>query len=359
VSAVCALRLLAAALAVGVTLSVTSCGGGHSNGSTGADNAQRQVTAASKVAAADFPATGGRTLQAIADTVEPGAQVGLATSVLLPRQERLAFGMIGKDRAFLYGKSALYLAETPNAKARGPYPAPADSIVPKPAFISRQTAADTAGIKAIYAAQVPFSKAGEYAVLAVTKVGRRLVGAATQVTVRASSPIPDVGDRPPSVDTDTLASAGGDIASIDTRVPPDDMHGDNFRDVVGQRPVALLFATPQLCQSRVCGPVTDLELQLKAEYGDRMTFIHQEVYVDNDLKKGLRPPMQAFHLETEPWLFTVDKNGRVAARLEGSFGVNAFHRAARLRSRPRPRRPGPLSLSSDAEARAVLPPSRA
>jgi hypothetical protein len=105
------------------------------------------------------------------------------------------------------------------------------------------------------------------------------------------------------------------------------MHEENFRDVLGERPVALLFSTPQLCQSRVCGPVTDIELQLESEYGERMTFIHQEVYVDNELEKGLRPPLRAFHLETEPWLFTFDRQGRVAARLEGSFGVNAFRRA--------------------------------
>jgi hypothetical protein len=105
------------------------------------------------------------------------------------------------------------------------------------------------------------------------------------------------------------------------------MPKENLSDVVGKRPVALLFSTPQLCQSRVCGPVTDIALQLEAEYGDRMTFIHQEVYVDNEVQKGLRPQLRAFHLETEPWLFTIDQQGRVAARLEGSFGVNASRRA--------------------------------
>jgi hypothetical protein len=34
-----------------------------------------------------------------------------------------------------------------------------------------------------------------------------------------------------------------------------------------------------------------------------------------------------FHLRTEPWLFTFDRRGRAAARLEGAFGVNAFRRA--------------------------------
>jgi hypothetical protein len=263
----------------------------------------------------------------MADGVEAGPQVGLATSVLVPGKQRVAFGMIGADRRFLYGKSALYVATSPSAQARGPYPAPADSIVPKPQFLSRGAAADTKDIKAIYEGNVPFPRPGSYAVLAVTKVGTQLVGAATKLKVVASSPIPDVGQHSPRVHTDTVASAGGDVAKIDTRVPHDDMHDDNFRDVLGKRPVALLFSTPQLCQSRVCGPVTDIALQLKSEFGERMSFIHQEVYVDNQLSKGLRPPLRAFHHGTEPWLFTFDRQGRVAARLEGSFGERAFRRS--------------------------------
>lgn len=35
----------------------------------------------------------------------------------------------------------------------------------------------------------------------------------------------------------------------------------------------------------------------------------------------------AFGLQTEPWLFTFDARGRVAARLEGSFGTRAFEEA--------------------------------
>ena len=99
--------------------------------------------------------------------------------------------------------------------------------------------------------------------------------------------------------------------------------------MVGKKPVALLFSTPQLCQSRVCGPVTDMELQMKSKYGDQMDFIHQEVYVDNDINKGLRPPLQEFNLRTEPWLFVVDKTGKITARLEGSIGVQQFENAVK------------------------------
>jgi hypothetical protein len=105
------------------------------------------------------------------------------------------------------------------------------------------------------------------------------------------------------------------------------MHAVSFRDVLGKRPIALLFSTPQLCMSRVCGPVTDIAAQLEHQFAGKVTFIHEEVYTANQPTKGLRAQMKAFHLQTEPWLFTVDRRGRIAARLEGAFGVNSFTKA--------------------------------
>ena len=136
------------------------------------------------------------------------------------------------------------------------------------------------------------------------------------------------GQRPPAhLVTDTKASARGDIASIDTRQPPDDMHEKSFASVLGKKPIALIIATPQLCQSRVCGPVVDVGEQMKSRYGKQVEFIHQEVYKNNDPKQGLRKPLEQLNLATEPWLFVVGKDGRITARLEGSFGVSAFEKA--------------------------------
>jgi hypothetical protein len=56
--------------------------------------------------------------------------------------------------------------------------------------------------------------------------------------VRRSTAIPEVGERPPKIETDTVASAGGDIESIETRVPPDEMHDVDFQDVVGETQAA-------------------------------------------------------------------------------------------------------------------------
>jgi hypothetical protein len=329
------LSLLSAAVSV---LALTACGGGSdSASSTGQAQAppgvsqqdfERRLAEAASSTKADFPAPAGRSLQAIADTVQAGPQIGLATSVFTPGDERLAFGMVDKSNNFIYGKTAVYIARDPSQTALGPFPAPADALVTRPAFRSQNAAVESSPIAQIYAAEVPFERAGSYAVLAVTKQGSSLVGAPAQVEVKRRTSIPDVGDRPPAVETDTVASAAGNLAAIDTRRPfARELHETSFKDVLGRKPVALLFATPQLCQSRVCGPVVDIELQTKEKYGDRMTFIHQEVYRDNQVDKGLRPSLRAFGLRTEPWLFTVDADGRIAARLEGSFGVKEFEQA--------------------------------
>lgn len=328
-------QLIAAALLGAL---IAGCGGGKS-ASTNAATTSESVSLSPALAArlrdaehpqpSDFPAPGGRSLQALANTVKAGPQVGLAGSVLLPGANRVAFGLIGADQKFIYGRSALYVARTPGSPAQGPFLAPADSFVPAPAFLSKGAALDTADIKAIYATRVTFSRPGSYAVLVVSRVGSQLFGAATAVKVARSSLIPNIEQRPPPISTDTVASAHGNLDAIDTRVPHDDMHRTDFRNVIGKRPVALLFATPLLCSSRVCGPVTDLELQLEHEFGNQVTFIHEEVYLANQVSKGLRPQLQAFHLQTEPWLFTFNARGRVAARLEGAFGINAFRDAIR------------------------------
>ncbi len=257
-------RLPLALLAAAVLLA--GCGGTDNSDKDPASQVpasgglREKVRAAQSATAADFPATGGRTLQEVANSVgTAGPELGMATSVFTPGDNRVAFGMIDPKSGFVYGKTALYVAPNP-----------------------------------------------------VTKAADR---------------IPEVGERMPKLQTDTKASARGDIASIDTRQPPDDMHDKSVADVVGKKPLALIIATPQLCQSRVCGPVVDIGEQMKSRYGKQVEFIHQEVYKNNDVKQGLRRPLEQLNLATEPWLFVVGKDGRITARLEGSFGVSAFEKA--------------------------------
>jgi len=326
------LRLTALAATACVAATITACGSSDdkkpASQQGAAKQARTQLNGADKPTAAQFPAAGGRTLQDVANTFSPSdGQAGLASSVFTPGKNRLAFGVIDAQQKFVYGPSAVYIAKTPGDPATGPIPAPADVLVTDPPYRSRQAAIEKDPFAAVYSTNVDLDRPGTWSVLIVTKAGGRTIATPTQVDVAKSSPIPAVGEKAPAIDTDTLESAKGDIKSIDTRVPPSDMHDANFKDVVGKKPVALLFATPQLCQSRVCGPVVDIAAQLKQKYGDRIEFIHQEVYKDNVVEKGLREPLERFHLQTEPWLFVVGADGEIKARLEGSFGLDAFENA--------------------------------
>jgi hypothetical protein len=327
---------LAAALAA-LVLAAAGCGGDDGGSEAPAKDPvaqvpsglQEKVRSAQDPRPSDFPKPAGKTLQALANEIGGGPQMGLAGSVFLAGEEnRVAFGVIDDQAGFVYGKTALYYARTPNSPAKGPFVAPADVLVTEAPYRSQQAATEADPFAAVYAAQVPFAKPGQYSVMAVTNVGGKPVAAPGQLKViaKADDRIPEVGDQAPKVTTDTVASAGGDAEAIDTRRPTSDMHG-NFADDLGKKPIALLFATPQLCQSRVCGPVVDVGLQLRSRFGDHVQFIHQEVYTDNDPNKGLRKPLQEFGLQTEPWLFVVGKDGKITARLEGSFGLNAFERA--------------------------------
>jgi hypothetical protein len=87
--------------------------------------------------------------------------------------------------------------------------------------------------------------------------------------------------------------------------------------VLGKEPTVLAFATPQLCQTRVCGPVADVVLEVSSQNED-VTFIHQEVYVDNDIEKGFREQIGAWKLPTEPWVFVVGRDGKGLERFEGA-----------------------------------------
>ena len=231
--------------------------------------------------ATDFPPSDGKTLQELADTMAAGPDLALASSVFTTGGDsRMAFGMINKDGTPVYGPTAVYVAPTPDAPAEGPFLAPADVLLTDARFRSKQAATTQDPFVAVYGADVDFPKRGPYSVLAATKKSDgALTGATGNITVSTADadPIPAVGEKAPVVHTDTLATVKGDEAMLDTRQPPSDMHEVDFAEVVGKEPVALLFATPQLCASRVCGPVADIALQMKAKYGDRMKFIHQEV----------------------------------------------------------------------------------
>ena len=304
------------ALAALFAAALTACGG-DDDGSDGGDEPVPAPEASS------FPAASG-TLNALTSEVTPTDQyvVSPAGQVFNQGRQRFSFGVFTVDGDQVTDADvAIYVAPGPTGKAQGPFPARIENLETEPAFTAQTTSQDPDAAKAVYVTDVTFDQPGEWRIVAAIKQDGELLGSLLpSIDVRAKDPVPKVGDEAPVVHTPT-ADDVGDISQIDTRVPPSSMHDTDLADVIGEKPVVLLFATPALCTSRVCGPVVDVAEQVKREVGDKAAFIYQEIYNDNDPNKGPRPPVQAYSLRSEPWLFVIDAEGRVSTRIEGAFSV--------------------------------------
>jgi hypothetical protein len=315
------------ALAFGLAVSIAACGGaGMGTEDVAAPPSTPDVSS--------FPSAQGKTLADLRSEMGPGGPVlASSVSVLEPGQKnRVGFGLFDRSRKQITGADVgIYVAPAGGGPAAGPFPARSESLDVKPQYESQTTSSDPDAAHSVYVAEVPIKKPGQYEFLGAVNLDGRVVAADPANPPIAADPksrVPDVGDRAPSIDTPTVADAQGDLSKIDTRQPPaPELLQKSFADVVGKQPAILLFATPALCSSRVCGPVTDIELQVSADHPDDVAFIHQEIYRDNDPNKGVQPQVAKYGLESEPWLFAVDANGRIVERLEGAFSVRELQEA--------------------------------
>jgi hypothetical protein len=320
------LVVLLLALAVPAAL-IAGCGSGSGGDGANSTPAQPQPTAKAE----DFPSSQGRTLPDIINNMPSGPVLAPSVSLLEKGANRVGFALFDNAGKQLSGAGvSLYIGATDGSSARGPFLARSESLKVSPQFESKQTSTDPDSARGVYVADVPFKKNGKYAMLAVAQLDGRLVATspvAVQVGGKKYVP-PGVGEKAPVIHTLTPADVAGDLSKLDTRIPPaPSLLKDDFADVVGKKPIVLTFATPQLCQSRVCGPVVDVVDQVQAKVGDKVSFIHQEVYKDNEVNKGLRPQLQTYKLQTEPWTFVVDKNGVISTRFEGAFSPAELERA--------------------------------
>lgn len=276
-----------------------------------------------------FPEPRGRTLAELRSGLGAGPRLATSVSVLQPGRNRVAYALFDRARRQIVDTpTALYVARADGTDVRGPFRARYLPLTVEPKFASSTSRRDPDSAKSIYVASPEFPGPGSYLILGATELDQRVVAASpVSVSVRRSWPPPDVGEPAPRVHTPTRESAGGDLESIDTRVPPDSMHDTDLASVLGRRPVMLLFATPGLCPSRICAPVADIAEQLKADRGRDAAFIHMEIWNENRPDAGQRPQVRAYGLPSEPWLFAIDRHGRVAARIEGAFSPDELRDA--------------------------------
>jgi hypothetical protein len=304
----------------------------------------------------DFPSPEGRTLRQVVKAADAPAELVVepAATAFYPGPNRYPFSVRDRDRGPVSdAEVALYYARVPEpepgAKSRsgvrgqsakaeaqaldepavGPFPAAIESLATAPRFRSQSTSNDPEAARVVYATELSFPDKGEWRLAALLKEDGELKGTLLSpgIVVGEFEKIPEVGQKAPLIHTPTAEDTGGDLAKITTRIPPDTQNEVDYADALGREPIVLLFATPEFCQSRVCGAVVDVAEQAKSEFGDEAAFIHMEIYNENDPAQQVRPQVRAFHLPSEPWLFTIDRDAVVRDTVEGAFGLKLMHRA--------------------------------
>ena len=330
--------------------------GGDSDSTDAATGSSKPAPSRPAPAKDEFPRPFGRSLEELIKMADAHSElvVSPAAEVFYAGENRYPFGVSErKGGPVSDAEVALYYARVPQpglgAKAKpgnkglvgkaqaqaleepaiGPFPAKIESLATKPAFASQTTADDPDSAKVVYSAQIEFPGDGEWRVAALIKEDEELTATLLpSAHVGEFKSVPRAGDPAPRIHTPTAQEVGGELSKITTRVPPDTQNKVDYAQALGKEPILLLFATPQFCQSRVCGPVVDVAEQAQQEFGDKAAFIHMEIFNDNDPGKGVRPQVRDFHLPSEPWLFAINRKGVVSSAVEGAFGLDLMDEVA-------------------------------
>ena len=188
---------------------------------------------------------------------------------------------------------------------------------------------DDNGVTHLYVANVRIAQAGTFWFVA-EPVGGRPIQALGNLVVKEEPDAPAVGAKAFPSRTPTLGDAP--LEQLTTRVPPDRelLRYSVAESLAARKPFVVTFATPKFCTSRTCGPVVDVVDRVRRDLaGTDVRFIHVEVYERNEPSLGVNEWVTQWRLPTEPFTFLVGRDGRIAARFEGSFSVAELRAAVR------------------------------
>lgn len=240
-------------------------------------------------------------------------QLAIAQSVNASGVDLFTFGLLLKSGEFIEGGSPnVWLSRGRSTPAIGPYPATWRSLTAYPKSGDHSPVTDLPGF---YAATIQAPTAGTWLAAAVADSGQARAAGISTITVTATPPA-RVGTRALATPTPVATTPAG-LAAVCTRQPPDPMHYVSL-DVAlrAHQPIVVCFATPLLCESRMCAPVLDEVLAVYRATGDRTAFIHVEEFPQRDESKPA-PAFTAWGFQTEPWTVVIDKQGVIRAHFEG------------------------------------------
>ena len=256
----------------------------------------------------------------------------LASRELAVGVRRLAFSLVPRDAAPPFDAAdppsvhaAVYQldesAEQPRAARFAVYlplaPSPFTAHAHAGATVSDNAEPIAGGL---YVVPVRLDRAGEWGIEFTISDGDAGDTVRFRFSVRERPAAPGVGDAAISVATPTAAGAG-EIAEISSDPDPEPgLYARSLDEALAANaPILLAFATPAYCHSRTCAPVLDEVKGIWRDHAGRLTGIHVEIFRNPREPQRLEEAeaFAAWRLPSEPWVFLIDREGRIMAAWEG------------------------------------------
>jgi len=235
---------------------------------------------------------------------DDGLRPLITTSELIVGQNRFAFGLLKSGRLSEHADVALRVYAINGQEAQ--LGAQLKPIYQPLGFTERgrvhhhadgtqhvHDAADS-DVRGIYITQLAFARAGSWGIVLLARQENGAVETARFMVKVLDVPATPALGSPAPRSRNLIASDVKELRQIDTSAQPDiRLHQVRIADAIAQKkPQVIVFATPQFCTSRMCGPVVDIVKTLLPAYGKRVAFIHQEIWQDfavNRIFRGLDP----------------------------------------------------------------------
>jgi hypothetical protein len=261
--------------------------------------------------------SGGKTIASIIGSRQQKLNLIVSdTETLSGRPDRLVFVLVDPDNGSLITvpSTTVWLARDQRSAVTGPLTA----------FFHD----DGLGPKGVYETPINMPADGTWlALVEVTREGASTADVAVnQFQVGRTTAMPIPGDRAVAVPTPTTKNHLG-VNPICTRKPPCTMHAISLdKALKNGKPTVLIIATPAFCQSRLCGPVTDVVQAVSKEFAGRANFIHVEVYRDDKAatiqSQTLSPAAASWKLSQEPAIYYIGPDGIIKNRMLGPADVS-------------------------------------
>jgi len=250
-----------------------------------------------------------------------------------PGRNRQGFVIVDQQgKVVVGGLPQVWLAQEVSSRALGPFVA---AWHPFSAYNQTHDHSPRSPLPGNYSVELDIPGPGNWTVAVTVKRGSQPLAGKGVIAVTGSPVVAGLGTQAVSTPT-PVATTTAKLEEICTRNPVDHMHYISLDQALRNgKPTVVCFSTPLLCMSRLCGPVTDEQILVFEQYGRQANFIHVEEFLPGPDRKpppatpaNQAPAFKRWKLDSEPWVFVIDRSGVIRFRALGP--VTATEIAAAL-----------------------------